>query len=213
MAGVGGAWRRRRRGRKKGRKKGRGCSGDCAGHGFLATAPTSPCRQGPSGILCLVAPFGWLPSPVLPGDPGPGARPGGQCRERGHSPGAGTGPPLSEAQPPASRTPARGRKPIEQPGARRAGSRPGAAVSPALEAPARHPCPQPQSISVTPGLRCPPMRAALGLPARSPGTRLRASVSLPPVLHQLWEPSWAGGLLHGSAQETPAMTTSKVIAV
>ena len=64
-----------------------------------------------------------------------------------------------------------------------------------------------------PGLRCPPVRAALGLPSRSPGTRLRASLSLPRFPRRLWEPSWAGGLVHGSAQETPAMTTSKAIAV
>lgn len=205
------------RGERRGERRGGLFWGLC----WLWFPSNSPHESLPPGAWCDPLPGGplWVavegncPSPVLPGDPGPGARPGGQCRERGRSPGAKTGPPLSQAQPLASLTPARGRKPIERPGAQRAGSGAGSAEPPALEAPVRHLCPQPQSVSVMPGPRCSPVRAALRLPARSPGTWLRASVSLAPFHRLLWEPSWAGSLVHGRAQETPTTTTSKAISV
>ena len=57
--------------------------------------------------------------------------------------------------------------------------------------PPRHPCPQPQSISVTAGPRCDPGRDALALLARSPGTLRRVSASLPPLPRLLRVPSWA----------------------
>lgn len=116
-------WRQRLGGEEEeGEKEGEGCSGGCAGSGFLATAPTSPCRQGPGAILCPVAPFGWLWRGTAPhrsclgildperaqevsagrGDAHPGPRQGLHCPRPSHwpaSPLPAAGSPLSGLAP------------------------------------------------------------------------------------------------------------------
>lgn len=139
----------------------------------------------PGGPL-RVAVEGDCPPPVLPGilDPGhtqevsagsgeacPGQGQGLHCPRLRHWPAS----PL-----PAAGSPLSGLVPGGQ----------GAELA-LLCLPPRHPCPQPQSVSVTPGPRCDPGRAALALPARSPGTPHRVSASLPPFPRLLREPSWA----------------------